>query len=73
MERDGKWQPIDSAPKDGRGVLMGQFDKFQRQYRVCYWTDSGWAFYQRRLGDPAVVMLSPTHWMPLPSPPEAKS
>lgn len=59
------WQPIATAPKDGTAVLCFQ----NGNMRVCAWSVSGWAFYQRQPGDPIVVMLDPTHWMPLPDPP----
>lgn len=57
------WQPIDTAPKDGRRVLVA-FD----------WTGHvSWAHYDSRGDDEwkvcGVVGGQPTHWMPLPAPP----
>lgn len=59
------WQPIETAPKDGTSVLAFQ----NGNMRVCSWSPSGWAFYQSKPGAPIVVMLQPTHWMPLPGAP----
>ena len=56
-----EWQPIDTAPKDGRNVLV--FDGEPEPY-IAWWhlTNAEW-----RASDGAV---SPTHWHPLPPPPE---
>lgn len=60
-----RWQPIESAPKDGSPLLLVSDERM----RVCNWTISGWAFYQRKPGAPIAVMLHPTHWQPLPASP----
>lgn len=64
-----QWQPIETAPKDGTRVLLftrwlgdGQyhcppFDDVQ----IGLWDRDEWELIN--IGDP-------THWMPLPSPPE---
>lgn len=62
-----KWQPIETAPKDGTHVLT-----FVREMPnpICV----GW--YQEDNDDGEIVGTwrddggSPTHWMPLPEPPE---
>lgn len=66
-----EWQPIETAPKDGRDVLLwipadeesprkGRWEKLlddpSRPHRWC--VAYGWC------------EDTPTHWMPLPSPPE---
>ena len=65
-----KWQPIETAPKDGARVLlcasggavwMGHWIGRSGAHVINGWTrfncvDIDW---------------NPTHWMPLPSPPEA--
>lgn len=61
------WQPIETAPKDGAGILAFQ----NGNMRVCSWLSCGWAFYQSKPGAAIVVMVCPTHWMPLPAPPVA--
>lgn len=60
-----EWQPIETAPRDGTPILVavegGRFyaDKAE-------WTASGWAYPCHNHGPE----ISPTHWMPLPPPPE---
>jgi hypothetical protein len=73
----GKWQPIATAPKDGRAILI--FDperpeseewrghKFDdHRFSVGYWRTwaphGGW-------GNRNNATVEPTHWMPLPEPP----
>lgn len=72
-DREMEWQPIETAPKDGTEILL--YDGFGLQ--VCrYGFDSVhnrvklWVYgdtldqYNTRLD-----MADPTHWMPLPEPP----
>lgn len=58
-----EWQPIETAPKDGTEILV--FD--DGAYIVTPWIEgddqSGW--WDNGFMDPP-----PTHWMPLPAPPE---
>lgn len=58
------WQPIETAPKDGTEILT--CDK-GLGFSVRYWGenedgDNVWL--------PRIRGVFPTHWMPLPSPPE---
>lgn len=59
------WQPIETAPKDGKWLLGFYRGKCiiyrwsQRQFDKC---GNGWDFTANGLH-------SPTHWMPLPAPP----
>jgi hypothetical protein len=61
-----QWQPIESAPKDGREILLANPDGscavgwFKFRGHTTGWTD----------GD-TFNMTWPTHWMELPTPPEA--
>lgn len=73
-----KWQLVDSAPKEGS--ILGYFrlpgnaqgvhvmhwddDRFARKPRP-HWSVYGWMWGQRVLHS-----CQPTHWMPLPDPPE---
>jgi len=61
-----KWQPIETAPKDGSGFLAVVegfiYTCCWHRTRLC-WVDGG----------PAYMTIAsdeqPTHWMPLPAPP----
>lgn len=67
------WQPIEAAPKDGRILLMrdrnriciGRYCTDRGALNVLpeYWTDEGYGVTWAR-------RHPPTHWMPLPEPPE---
>lgn len=75
-----EWQPIVTAPKDGKAVLLGYFRTnldgsiYQEggEPIVARWIErsrekSGWATTRERLNSEGP--FSPTHWMPLPDPP----
>ena len=60
-----QWRPIETAPKDGTRILV--FRKKETGYEnqiigIDYWNSPGWMKSRLR--------MPPTHWMPLPSPPE---
>lgn len=59
------WQPIATAPKDGRILVFG--GRFTEP--DCVWSDGDWWRYCIKRGD--LLTSLPTHWMPLPSPPAA--
>lgn len=69
-----KWQPIESAPKDGRVVLVTGCNGFDRVL-PAWWVDeseviksfAGWRGVVNRCGPNLIA--DPTHWMPLPDPP----
>lgn len=72
----GAWQPIETAPRDGTEVLVcRRYEDGHAEYAVayCYEDDDGW----RDIGDIGWAGMQggpdnqPTHWMPLPTPPEA--
>lgn len=64
-----KWQPIKTVPKDGMRILL---------YFACHGVRTGlyWRTYRLLLDCGLASSLSdkggvePTHWMPLPEPPE---
>ena len=56
-----EWQPIETAPKDGRLILA--WEEQDMTYRLIFWGSSEWRY------GPFGVECSPTHWMPLPDPP----
>lgn len=61
------WQPIEMAPKDARLILVRteKGDDWSGTF-VAHWSKSGagWFYSQDR------CVTNPTHWMPLPTPPE---
>lgn len=69
-----QWQPIETAPKDADillscpriGVVRGRWqdDQYAKRPRP-YWTNDR----ERLLGIASVRGDQPTHWMPLPEPP----
>ncbi len=65
------WQPIETAPKDGTEILAArqprQFDWWIMDVVSYAWEDENGHWWQHD-GNRA---WQPTHWMPLPSPPEA--
>ena len=61
-----EWQPIDTAPKDGRWLLVTWAGKVNRCEAMQYLPETGdWMWWD---GDCA--RDAPTHWMPLPEPPK---
>ena len=69
-----EWKPIETAPKDGTLILVYEPDNESWPIRSARWSQSpyppgrwDWFYvYDDCLGE------APTHWMPLPSPPETK-
>jgi hypothetical protein len=57
------WQPIETAPKEPIQEVIGvrfASDVMTKEPFITFWSPSLQRFY-----------LNPTHWMPLPPPPEA--
>ena len=68
MDTQG-WQPIETAPRDGRLRAVLLLDKFGFSH-LGYW-----GYYARAwlaAGGAGTLTEEPTHVMPMPSPPEAK-
>ena len=68
-----QWQPIETAPKDGK-MVIGFFSPLESPFRpfqkdgdmAVIWyagKERGWVM-------PGVMGLSPTFWVPLPEPPQ---
>ncbi len=54
-----EWQPIETAPKDGTEVILGNW--IRKWVLVGYWHRGGWQV------DSGTV--TPTHWQAFPAPP----
>ncbi len=64
------WQPIETAPKDGRSVIV--FCPGEDGIAVCYWSTSIWVTpgaWICELNRSDTGRYEPSHWMPLPAPP----
>ncbi len=68
-----KWQPIETAPKDGtRLILWGREDGVGEprvwlgSWSTGCWYAPSWVAYEHRS---ETEYLQPTHWMPVPEPP----
>ena len=78
-----EWKPIETAPKDGTDVyvintkwllpvpayFVGR-DYLEREYGDPEYMEDGWYPSFKFLFDMPEITLSPTHWMPLPTPPQ---
>lgn len=62
LEAQQQWQPIETAPKDGTPILVSGI---LLSACVARYVDDG--FYRGRND-----MVKPTHWTPLPQPPQAE-
>lgn len=74
-----EWQPIETAPKDGTMILTYRDSATVPVILSTYWFEkdehydgrSGWYHSQNSVG---AYLLddweTPTHWMPLPQPPQ---
>lgn len=51
-----KWQPIETAPKDGTDLLL--WEPSLGQSVIAHSVNGEWPWFYK-----------PTHWMPLPDPP----
>jgi hypothetical protein len=76
-EATPQWQPIATAPKDGRVILVAKTGS--KVPLPAYWNAAESNFYRHwdgsRLDQEYALSgpWSPTHWMPLPPPPEAET
>lgn len=66
-----RWQPIETAPNDGTYVLIGWFEfPGQRHMEVAFWHGTHKAWCQSHGLFTTDPNWQPTHWRPLPSPPD---
>ena len=61
-----KWQPIETAPKDGTEVLGYLFEDYSPV--PIYYAEGGLSWFC----EVTHRYVTPTHWMPLPQPPESE-
>lgn len=61
------WQPIETAPKDGRFVLVYLSGREGDCPMTAYWDDRGHGWTDNARG--TLTNLEATHWQPLPEPP----
>jgi hypothetical protein len=68
------WQPFETAPKDGRSILVYMKNQDPgEEYSVIQWSDLHRSWQLVHTGTYAVdgdVYDDPTHWMSLPEPPD---
>lgn len=69
-----EWQPIKTAPRDGRKILV--FEPKEEIFGgnwvdVVFWGYNGHARGWLAANDEHLSCDHPTHWMPLPDPPSA--
>ena len=62
----GKWRPIETAPKDESSILVYA----RHGFYVAFWFEGWLAVDDNKHGPYPLRGPSPTHWMPLPAPPE---
>jgi hypothetical protein len=72
METSQGWQPIETAPTDGRAVLVAnEVGVGEAQY---FEGEGGWWWANTAPTDYVDGQVErPTHWMPLPDPPRSSS
>ena len=61
------WKSIETAPKDGTWILGWLGHRNTGEAKTLRWTDG--AYYQGFI-DKNGATSRPTHWMPLPEPPD---
>jgi hypothetical protein len=79
------WRPIETAPKDCVTVLTQHVDDLHPTVAFCVVDSDGSETWYREMEGPEDVFgdehrkgrlepiyRTPTHWMPLPAPPEVK-
>ena len=64
-----EWEPIETEEKTSADRLIYVEDT--REMFVAFWDGGGWQFAICGGNCKPVQIKSPTHWMPLPSPPSA--
>lgn len=63
-EQTTGWRPIETAPRDGTMILVGRWDQGLATVYGDHWAEDPGCWYD------SSGLFEPTHWMPLPEPPE---
>lgn len=70
--RESGWRDIESAPRDGKSILVYSpkyKEQFVVQWMICLDDDIGaWVLF--RFDGQAIIIRDATHWMPLPEAPQ---
>lgn len=67
-----KWEPIDTAPKDGQCLVWVETEDGGDVMRLTRDERGVWIYDHEPIYCAAFYM-NPTHWMPLPAPPQEHS
>jgi hypothetical protein len=74
LRAEREWRPIETAPKDGRTILVYRRCHDWDVLGTAYWAGSehlaGWISSGIHEPPGNLGLAAPTHWMPLPAPPE---
>lgn len=62
-----QWQPIETAPRDTTDILV--WDPEDARQLISFWACGQWAGPNDHTG--YSYPLEPTHWQPLPGPPQS--
>ena len=68
-----EWQPIETAPKDGRHILIWDWEGLASIVEIYWAKDSdweGWVYAEELLAEACPEVDDPTHWQPVPEPPK---
>jgi hypothetical protein len=74
---EAKWQPIETAPKDGTCILIWDGHMCPATWSDCcdhgqFETAPGWQIFSCEDSWHSAAAYNPTYWMPLPEPPALK-
>jgi hypothetical protein len=76
---ENKWQPIETAPKNGQYILLADYSGYAFLGEDGMWIASGYWLPEHdpaRMGaeghwtDGVEFLYTPSHWQPLPEPPQ---
>ena len=68
---DGDWQPVETAPRDGTPLLLfARASTATASIVLVGWYLTHWDWIECCFAPNSPVGIVPTHWMPLPAPPQ---